>query len=211
MTLTAIVTDVPFGAFGTIQGLMDTEGNYYIATTQLVSAELVPPNRSQKQLEALYSLRLPSHVKLKTPLNSKSVNAISIADFELLLAKLDRQGNKAAQILRDSLVGLSLHQLFSDAFGIELTTQDRQLKLTQLLHHNKNFHPVFTSWLKLDGLESGVRYGNAVNRLKVAAKCPLVPITEYDGQQMLNLNIAEARYDMARKLDKTHQEALQMI
>ncbi len=210
--LTAKVTQVQFGSFGSIEGLMDTEGTYYIAASQAnnLLAFSAHTNNTSKLLKGLLGEASPP-IRLKTELNSNPVTAITLSAFEKLLAVLDRKGNKQAQILRDSLVGLSIHQLFSDAFGIIVEKDERQLKLTQLLHHNKNFHPVFTSWLKLDGLTSGVRYGNEVNRLKVAAKVPLIPIQEYDGQQMILLNVAEARYDLARKLGKDHKEALQVI
>ncbi len=209
--LTAKVTQVQFGSFGSIEGLMDEQGNYLISAKQAnVQLSFASTTNELKTVKALLGKDFEP-VLVKTPLNSNAVKAIPITVFEKLLAVLDRKGNKQAQILRDSLVGLSIHQLFSDAFGVVIDQEARQLKLTQLIHHNKNFHPVFTSWLKLDGLTSGVRYGNEVNRLKVAAKVPLIPIQEYDGQQMILLNVAEARYDLARKLGKDHKEALQVI
>ncbi len=208
--LTAKVTQVQFGSFGSIEGLMDTEGTYYIGVPQIADAIETSRNTAARDFKRLLGEGFETS-KLKTEFNQGVTTAVSIQDFERLLALLDRKGNKQAQILRDSLVGLSIHQLFSDAFGVIIEKDERQLKLTQLLHHNKNFHPVFTSWLKLDGLTSGVRYGNEVNRLKVAAKVPLIPIQEYDGQQMILLNVAEARYDLARKLGKDHKEALQVI
>ena len=67
-----------------------------------------------------------SHVKLKTDLNSKPVNAIPVELLEILIAKLDRAGSIPAQDFRDALVGLSLHQLFCDAFGIVFEKEDRQ-------------------------------------------------------------------------------------
>jgi hypothetical protein len=121
----AYVTKVQIGNLE-IDGLMDEEGNYFVAIPQMVALNLVPPNRSQKQLESLLGLVFSSHVKLKTELNSKVVSAISIRDFERVLAKLDRAGNKFAQDLRDSLVGLTLHQLYSDAFGVKFEAEDRK-------------------------------------------------------------------------------------
>lgn len=129
-TLTAEVTKVPVGFFE-IDGLMDENSNFYVAAPQLVDIDLVPPDRSAKQIEALVNNGFSSHVnleftKLKTSLNSKAVNAIPLKNFEILLARLDRKGNKKAQEFRDTLVGLSLHQLFCDAFKIKFEAQERQ-------------------------------------------------------------------------------------
>lgn len=128
--LSAYLTKVLIG-FLEIDGLMDEQGCYYVAIPQLVDINLVPPNRSAKQLEALINAGFSSHVtfsftKLKTSLNSKAVNALALKEFEILLARLDRKGNIKAQELRDALVGLSLHQLFSDAFGVKFEQEDRQ-------------------------------------------------------------------------------------
>lgn len=87
--LRADVTEVSIGSL-TIEGLMDEKGGYYVALPQIVALNLVPPNRSLKQVEGLLGVTFQSHQKFKTELNSKAVNAISLKDFEILLAKLDR-------------------------------------------------------------------------------------------------------------------------
>ncbi|MCC5616625.1 hypothetical protein LC605_16405 [Nostoc sp. CHAB 5836] len=130
LTLSANITKVQIG-FLEIDGLMDENGDYYVAIPQLVDVELIPPNRSSKQLEALLNTGFQSHVnfnfvKLKTELHPKAVNSLPLREFEILLARLDRKGNIKAQELRDTLVGLSLHQLFCDAFGIKFEQDDRQ-------------------------------------------------------------------------------------
>ncbi len=107
-------------------GLMDQNGKFYVAIPQMVDLGLVPPNRSQKQLESLLGMVFSSHVKLKTERNSKPLNSVSLLEFETIVAKLDRSGNKAAQDFRDLMVGLSLHQLFSDAFNIKFEKAERQ-------------------------------------------------------------------------------------
>lgn len=128
--LRAEVTEVSIGLL-TIEGLMDEKGRYHVALPQVVALDLVPPNRSLKQIESLVGMTFQSHHKLKTKLNPKAVNAISLKDFEILLAKLDRSGNVLAQQFRDDLVGLSLQQLFSDAFGVKFDVTDRQAFLVE--------------------------------------------------------------------------------
>jgi hypothetical protein len=108
------------------EGLLLPDGNFRIAISQLVALNLVPPNRSLKQLQALYSLDFPSHQSILTPLNSKKVNTIDLVDFEHLLRKLDRMGVEEARTIVDSLIGLSLQQLFSDAFCVQFEKEERQ-------------------------------------------------------------------------------------
>ncbi len=74
----------------------------------------------------------------------------------------------------------------------------------------KNFHPVFTSWLKLDNID-GRKYGYEVNRLKACASLPLILITEYSSDQMRKLNTVETEYNVLRKIGKDHKEALAIL
>jgi hypothetical protein len=100
----AEIAQVPIGN-RSIEGLMAEDGIFGIAMPQLVSHDLAPPNRSLKQLNKLYSTAFQSH-QWRTTLNPKAVNVILLPDFEQLLRKLDKTGNKAAEQLVDDLVGL---------------------------------------------------------------------------------------------------------
>jgi hypothetical protein len=121
----AEIATVRIGHFE-FEGLMLSDGTFYIGFSQLSSLNLVPPNRSLKQLEALYGIGFPSHQKLKTVLNSAPINAIDLKDFQRLLRILDKKGVCAAEALVDQLSGLSLQQLFSDAFCIQFEKEERQ-------------------------------------------------------------------------------------
>jgi hypothetical protein len=124
-SLTMVVAQVKLGNLE-FEGLMNTEGEFFVGFPQLQALNLVPPNRSQKQLESLLGMCFQSHQKARTRLNSKAVNVISLLEFEKVLVALDRKGNIIAQSMRDDLVGLSLTQLFNDAFNIEFGKQERQ-------------------------------------------------------------------------------------
>lgn len=203
----AVIAQVPFGNLS-LEGLMAEDGTFGIAVPQLVSHDLVPPNRSLKQLKALHSIEISSH-QWRTALNSKTVNVILLPDFEKLLRKLDKSGNKAAEQIVDDLVGLSMHQLFSDAFGQKFEKEDRQEWLTNRQFHEKRFHPLYTSWLKLDGVTK--TYGTKVNELKSKANLPLVPIDLYDSSQLQRLNSAEIVYDAMRRSGRSHAGALELV
>lgn len=121
----AVVATVKIGHIE-LEGLMLPNGDYAIAMSQIAGLNLIPPNRSFKQLKPLTGMNFQSHQKVRSELHPKGINVISLLDFEKLLAKLDRKGNKFAQELRDELIGLTLTQLFSDAFGQKFEKDDRQ-------------------------------------------------------------------------------------
>jgi hypothetical protein len=123
--LQAHITDVKIGSI-TIQGLMTTSGEYFIAIPQLTEIELIPPNRSLKQIESLLGIYFQSHQKLITAIHPKAVNVINLSEFIQVLKILSKRGNEFAIDLIDALIGLSLHQLFSDAFGVKFEAEDRQ-------------------------------------------------------------------------------------
>lgn len=214
--LTAFVTQVPFGTFS-IEGLMDEKGNYFVAVTQLVSLNLLGDGDNQdrhrhasRSLKRLMGEDFKS-AQLKTEFNKNITNAVTLSDFEKVLAKLDRLGNKAAQELRDDMIGLSLHQLFCDAFGVKFEVEDRSKWLKYRQVHRKAFHPKYTSWLKFDGITDGKDYAKEVNRLKLCANLPLKPVEQYDTDEMWLFNEAESNYNMARKLGHSHAESLRYL
>lgn len=94
MTIKAEITPVSIG-FLTIEGLMSENGEFGVAVPQLASINLVPQNRSVKQLHALLGKAFPSHEiqKWKTTLNSKEVNVLPLEHFQNLVRALDKNGN----------------------------------------------------------------------------------------------------------------------
>ena len=84
--ITAIVAKVQIGTIE-IDGLMDEKGNYYVAMPQLTEINLIPKNRSAKELEAMTdkAFQTPDVAKLKTALHPKSVNALPVKLVEKLL------------------------------------------------------------------------------------------------------------------------------
>jgi hypothetical protein len=162
--VTAEITTVQIGQVS-FSGVMFPDGSYGVAIPQLVTLNLVPPDRSRKQLESLAGMTFKTHQKAKTKLNSKAVNVIGLQDFEVLLAKLDRAGNKNAQDFRDALVGLSLHQLFSDAFGIQFEKEDRQKWLENRFKTKHDFRPL-TDELQKAGFKEPKDYGKYIHLMQ---------------------------------------------
>ena len=133
MVLEAKVTLVPIGV-DEIEGLMDEKGDYYVSLTQICKKfSFLNKNaaRDIKHLMGKYSKFLKNStifVKLRVPeMNRKPVNCLPLEHFEVLLIALDRiEHNAEARQIRDSLVGLSLNQLFCDAFGVKFEKEERQ-------------------------------------------------------------------------------------
>ncbi len=103
--------------------------------------------------------------KTKTEFNKNTTLSISLPEFERVLAKLDRAGNVKAQAFRDGLVGLSLQQLFCDAFGVKFETEQRQEWLEERFKTKKDFRPL-TAQLKANGFTENCEYGLFVHKMQ---------------------------------------------
>ncbi|NEQ59601.1 MAG: hypothetical protein F6K53_20235 [Moorea sp. SIO4A1] len=69
--------------------------------------------------------------KYSTEIDNAPVNVIKLIDMERLLLKMAVKGDPEAIQWTEELIGLSLHQLFCDAFKIKFEAEDRQEFLTQ--------------------------------------------------------------------------------
>jgi hypothetical protein len=107
------------------------------------------PNEPQKHvaqgLKRLTGKRSKEHeikfFECRTPFTKGKTLAVTLEDFQKVITLLDRSGHKLAQDFRDALFGLSLQQLFCDAFGLKFEQEDRQQWLVQRQAHLKSFHP----------------------------------------------------------------------
>jgi len=123
-TSKATVAQVKIGHIE-IEGLMLPDGSYAIAVPQVASLFLIDRGQASRGFKALLGEGFQFD-KVGSELNPKAVNILTLPEFELLIAKLDRSGNIPAQEFRDSLAGIALHQLYCDAFGVKFEQQDRQ-------------------------------------------------------------------------------------
>lgn len=210
--LTAVVTQVPIGNTS-VEGLMTEDGVFYIGIPQVADLFEVSRNTAARDFKRLMGENSKPSIKLKTEFNKNVTTAFTLTEFEQLVAKLDRKGNKAAQDFRDTLVGLSLHQLFCDAFGIKFEKEDRQQYLKERFRHQKHFHPYLTRWLKEDagGDNSAVDWGWEVNHFKRACKLPLTGVDTWDYDLLATLNRAESGYNMLRIAGLRHEQAIAVI
>lgn len=122
--LTGTVAPVPFGN-KSIDGILGSDGLFYIAVPQIADAAKTSRNTASRDFKRLMGKDFKTS-KMRTEFNTSVTLVVGLLEFERLLAKLDRSGNIHAQDFRDDLVGLSLHQLFCDAFGLKFGEEDRQ-------------------------------------------------------------------------------------
>jgi hypothetical protein len=128
--LTAQVSPIQIGNF-TFEGLIFQDSSFGIAIQQAANLFSVPQNNAQRDFKALLGAGF-QFLKIqakRAERQNRPENALSLIDFEKLLRQLDRKGNKQAQAIVDDLIGLSLHQLFADAFNQKFEKEDRQVWL----------------------------------------------------------------------------------
>lgn len=122
--LSATVSPVKIGIIE-IEGLMTEKGDYAIGVPQITDLVQLLSHNASRDIKALLGKEF-RFLTLKTKLNPKAINALTLKDFEQLLFELALKGNQAAIAFVRLLFGLSLHQLFCDAFGVKFEAEERQ-------------------------------------------------------------------------------------
>jgi hypothetical protein len=113
----------------TIDGILGEDGNLYVASRTVSSIFSTRQDNTSRDLKAI--LGEGSSTRQITLSNEKHENlpirltCITQLEFEKVLRYYDRKGNTVAQELSDLLVGLSLTQMFNDAFGIKFEKDER--------------------------------------------------------------------------------------
>lgn len=115
----------------TFEGLMDEKERYYIAQQQIATIFQIIPTSAPKWLKSnlakdcsLFSVKT-NREEVEGKRVRSTEKAIALNDFERLLRKLDKSGNSIAESICDDLIGLSLQQLFADAFKVKFEQEDR--------------------------------------------------------------------------------------
>lgn len=191
---------------------MTEDGSFYVGVPQIAERFQFLIHNASRDLKALLGKDI-QFLKLKTKLHPKAINAISIDLFEKLLFELALKGNKEAIAFSRMLIGLSLRQLFSDAFKVKFEEEERQEWLKERWHHRTHFHPYLTKWLKedADSDSSTVNWGKEINLFKVACSLPLTCVDNWDSQQLQTLNHAETSYNALRMAGLEHDKAMGVV
>ena len=107
------------------EGLMLSDGTFGIAVPQICSVFSFLNKNAQRDIQSLLNEPSP-FLKWSSKLNSKAVSVLLLPSFERLIFRLALKQNKVAISLSEQLIGLSLQQLFSDAFCIQFEKEERQ-------------------------------------------------------------------------------------
>ena len=204
----ARITSIDF--FGeVIEVLMLPSGEFAIAVSQVAELFKLDKTIATRTVKAL--LGKDSKLdKSSSEISKNPVNIITLEQFEKVIVALSIKGNKKAQQLNLNLVGLSLIQLCSDAFGIKFEKEKREAWVKFRSAHKKQYHPKLTYWFKADGCE-GKEYGARMNYLKAHLGLPLKTIDKYSEQELDKLNEAEVEYHALRRSGLSHCEAIKII
>lgn len=109
----------------TLPGLMAEDRQFGIAAPQLAEQLSFDKTQASRAFKALLGGDV-SFDKWITPLNFKPVNVLTLDQFKQIALSLSLSGNvKAIEFVR-VLLGMSLYQLFCDAFHTQIDGNDRQ-------------------------------------------------------------------------------------
>ncbi|MBW4666484.1 MAG: hypothetical protein KME60_03310 [Cyanomargarita calcarea GSE-NOS-MK-12-04C] len=124
--LTAVVAPVAIGHIE-IEGLHTDCGRFAVSVQQAADLFQVRPDNAQRDFKRALGRDVRFvRIRIKNAESKKAENAILLDDFRKLVLKLNKKSNIVAEVLVEILCGVSLEQLFADAFDINLTKSDRQ-------------------------------------------------------------------------------------
>lgn len=123
----AVVAKITLGGF-TFDGLLIPNGEYRIATSQLVHLNLAHQSHSARDVKTLLGKDCQL-TKVTSELNPNPVSTISITEFSRFLILMSQHGHQEATNILLALSGLSLTEVFNYAFGKESTARERKTYL----------------------------------------------------------------------------------
>ncbi|MBD2161391.1 hypothetical protein H6F46_11890 [Limnothrix sp. FACHB-1083] len=111
-----------------IQGLMDHEGNFFVAASQVAEFFQFAKTNATREVKSLLGEDFQLF-KLVSELNPKAVNVINLEALNLVTKRLARKGNQKAVAVDDALGLNSWAELFCDAFDIETGKAERSRRI----------------------------------------------------------------------------------
>ena len=208
MSIKAQVATVCLGDIE-FEGLLLPDGSFAIAIPQVADLFLASRNVASRDLKRLLGGRFETS-KAKTEFNQNTVNIISLSLFQLVAFKLAVNGNKKAQDFCELSFGLSIQQLYCDAFKIKFEQEERQQWIKLRQSTKDTFRPM-TEQLQRYGFKESWEYGKFIHLFQ--QKLGIVDGTrDKQGNDKLNeLMIAQATITAYMKTGIEPYKALSMI
>lgn len=210
----ARITQVQIGKLF-VEGIMLPNGDFGITVKQVANLVSTLPKNAARDFKRLlgkgselFQVKISLEVGNETNNNQKY---LTLEQFEKILTELSFKGNKQAQELVRQFVGLSLTQLWSDAFGIKFEQEERTQYLASRQEHLKQFHTRLTPFWRQDGCE-GKDYQNRVVEFKQISCLPKYKsVSEYETHELQLLNIQEVKYQTLREVGLSHEDTINRI
>lgn len=130
-----------------IEGLLGENGKFYVAVPQVAGQFQIDSNQASRTLKVLLGKDFKLDTKARTTISRNHVNVLALDQFHRVLAELAFRSNPLAQEVFRDMSALGLHQLFCDAFGIQLDAEDRA-KWLQLRVESKSLFWELTGQIK---------------------------------------------------------------
>lgn len=180
----AKVAKVLFGSYE-IDGLMMPDGSFGVGVPQVAGLFSFPQNYASQTLKRLLGANFRPH-KTTTELGNELINVLTLPDFEKVTFELAIKGNAKAQEFVRSLYGLSIFQLFCDAFEVEIDAEGRQKWLKKRQKTKIDFHPL-TNQLKAYGMKDDFEFGLFIHAMqeKIGLKDGTRDLVDFDKLQEL--------------------------
>ena len=193
------------------EGLMLPNGKYAIALIQV--NEILKLGQQKSATTAIKRILGKDYKvsKFPTELTKNKVNILTLEEFSKILMLTAFNGNKISQGFMLASTTEKLERVFAKAFEQKFDEEQAEVKFQARMQHAKQFHPIYTSYLKNDN-PNRKDYGTQVNNLKRAAGLPIkISVDDYDAEQLIKMNQIEVAYSTLRNIGYDHYKALKSI
>jgi hypothetical protein len=191
----------------TFEGLMSENGEFGIGVPQICTTFNIDQNQATRYIKSLLGKECNID-KWHTQFRRNYVNVLLITEFEKLLAKLDRAGNKVSQNFRDDLAGLSLVQIFSDAFHVKFEVEERQAWRFNRDRSKTTFKKYLTDSLKAYGYTENWQYGKFIHEMQAGLGIEDGTRDDLDNETLVKLTTTQESIGLAIEIGLEPYEAM---
>lgn len=158
----ALIATVRIGSLE-VEGLLLSTAEFGMSLQQLreLAFPSVHPKNASRELKAACGKGF-EFIKCPTELNNRPQSIILLDQVNYCLTELAFRGHNEARELVRILSGMSLHQLFCDAFNIQFGKEDRQRWIYLRESTRQTFHPL-TAQLQSYGYTEPWQYGKFIH------------------------------------------------